>query len=181
MKQLSIGIVCLLSIVSAAPVQALCFLCGITDALSGDPAPKADKKVYPATMAVKRVGEKPHFTGGMAGNRSQWHIDIDLPVINDHVNNGILRSYVRVIDRHYSEDIRCRIMSAYWSNANDSVYGSWGAYKYSDGSSNNQQVLSTGGVYSSMIRHEFFNCRIPGTYQGNSSYIISYEVHEQRD
>lgn len=138
-----------------------------------------DAKTYPGSMGVKWSGGTPVYSTSAIGNSSssQW-LYIDLPVINDDMSNGIQSSWVKVLDRHYNSNVRCSINSAYWNNTYDQFYGSWGGNRYSTGSSNNAQTLSTGGATGGSSRHEYFSCAIPPTYSGNRSYIISYYVNE---
>ena len=95
--------------------------------------------------------------------------------MSEDLNN----SWVGVLDRHYSSNVRCSVNSAYWNNTADTFYGWWGANRYSSGSGNDRQKLSWGGLSGSgETVHTYFSCRIPPTYLGNRSYIISYHTNE---
>ncbi len=142
-------------------------------------AQAGDRKVYPGSMGAKYSGPEPSYNASAIANPSsvQW-MYVDLPVINDDKNSGIDYSYVRVLDRHYSSNVRCSINTVYWNNSADAFYGYWGPRIYSNGSSDNEQVLHTGSATHGSNRHEYFSCAVPPTYLGNRSYIISYTVEE---
>ena len=130
-------------------------------------------------MAVRTSGEDMVQWYGTIFNPSytSW-LFVQLPVINDNTGSGISGSWVHVVDQHYSSNVRCRINSAYWNNTYDTMYGYWGSYRYSSGSSGNRQTLSTGSAAHGSTRHEFFICAVPPRYNGRASYIVSYIVEE---
>ena len=139
-----------------------------------------DAKTYPGSMGVRWSGSNPSFNHSAIGNPSstQW-LYVDLPVINDSMSENIHNSWVRVLDRHYSSDIRCSFNTAYWNNTGDTFYGWWGANRSSNGSSNKSQFLSTGSSGGAgALYHHYFSCRIPPTYSNSLSYIISYHANE---
>lgn len=142
-------------------------------------AEAADRKVYPGSMAITWSGPAPAYYYGSVSNPSStsW-MYVDLPVINDDTTSGIDISLVKVLDRHYSSDIRCSINTVYWNNSAGTFYGYWGPNAYSAGSSNTEQTLSTGAASHGSTRHEYFSCALPPTYSGNRSHIISYTVEE---
>ncbi|MCG8312616.1 MAG: hypothetical protein MI976_05320 [Pseudomonadales bacterium] len=138
-----------------------------------------DQKVYPGSMGVKYSGPTPTYSTSSIGNPSStsW-MYVDLPAIND-LSDDVKASYVRVLDRHYSSDVRCTVNQAYWNNTADTFYGWWGGAQYSGGSSTNSQTLNTGAVGGTGgAVHTYFSCRVPPTYSGNVSRIISYSVTE---
>ena len=141
------------------------------------PALADDGKVYPGSMGVRYAGTStPCLNYSAIGNPSanQW-LYLDLPVIRD-ASPGISTSWVQVIDRHYSANIRCQLYSMYRCGCS---YCGWiGPERYSSGSACTRQVLNTGGVGSNSISHYYFSCKIPPKYNNNKSYIISYYVRE---
>jgi hypothetical protein len=139
-----------------------------------------DAKTQPGSMGVRYAGASPSYNASAIGNPSstEW-VYLDLPVINDDMSNDIGYSNVRVLDRHYTSDVCCSVNSVYWNSSASAFYGWWGATKCSAGSSNNLQYLITGGVSGAgSTYHQYFSCRIPPTYSGNRSYIVSYYVDE---
>jgi hypothetical protein len=130
-------------------------------------------------MGVKHSGPTPSYSGSAIYNPSSsaW-MYVDLPAIND-ANDDIAASNVRVVDRHYSSDVRCSINQAYWNNTADAMYGWWGSNVSSSGSSGNSQTLNTGALGATGLTvHTYFSCRIPPAYSGNRSSIVSYYVNE---
>lgn len=139
----------------------------------------ADRKVYPGSMGVKFSGPTPTYNFSAIGNPSSttW-MYVDLPAINDDTTSGIDTSWVQVLDRHYTSNVRCSINSAYWNNTYDSFYGYWGPSVSSTGSSNDAQTLNTGAATGGSTRHEYFSCAVPPSYSGNVSYLVSYMADE---
>ncbi|BFM04892.1 hypothetical protein [Halioxenophilus aromaticivorans] len=139
----------------------------------------ADWKTYPGSMGVKFKGPSPYINhSGIYNPSSTSVMYVDLPIINDD-SNDIASSNVRVIDRHYSQDIRCSVNQRYMSTSSGSVYGYMGGNKLSSGSSAFLQKLNTGALGGSgSAVHSYFSCKIPPTYSGNRSGIFSYYVNE---
>jgi hypothetical protein len=152
----------------------------LASSLAVPQAHAGDAKLYPGSMGVRFGGANPSYNFSTIGNPSstEW-MYLDLPAINDHMSEDVNNTWVRVLDRHYSSDIRCSFNTAYWNNTTDSFYGWWGANKYSIGSGNDAQILYTGGTGGAgSAYHHYFSCRIPPAYAGNRSYIVSYYVNE---
>ena len=158
---------------SSALMSAL-LLFGSAAAMAGD------AKTYPGSMCVRYSGSTPSYNTSAIGNpsSSQW-LYVDCPVINDEMSKDLANSWVGVLDRHYSYDANCSINSAYWNNSASAFYGWWGENKYTAGSGNNLQKLTwgaLGGAGESV--HTYFSCKIPPSYSGNVSYIVSYHANE---
>lgn len=117
----------------------------------------------------------PSYNFSAIGNPSatQW-LYLDCPAVHDARN--ISSGWVRVMDLHYYSDVTCSLNSIYFSGG--AVWG-WGTPERSSvGSSANTQQLAFGGVGASDIAHYYYSCRIPPTFNGNLSYITSYQVIE---
>ena len=141
------------------------------------PALAADGKIYPGSMGVRYAGTStPTYNCSAIGNpsSSSW-LYLDLPAIHDTISGNINKSWVRVIDQHYSSDIKCTLCSVYRHKC--SYYG-WFSADNSKGSGCHAQVLNTGGVGANKHSHYYFSCKIPPKYNNNTSYIISYKVEE---
>ena len=140
-----------------------------------------DAKVYPGSMAVRWSGTStPSYYASAVGNpsASQW-LYVDLPVINDSMAEHVHSSSVRVVDRHYSSNVRCSLNSVYWNSTTGTMWGYWGSTKSSSGSSDGLQYLSTGSSSGAgSTYHQYFSCAIPPAYYGHRSYIVSYYVNE---
>ncbi len=141
-------------------------------------ASAADGKIYPGSMGVRYAGTStPTYNCSAIGNPSttNW-LYLDLPAIHDVISGNIKRSWVRVIDQNYRDDIYCRLYSVYRSGCG---YAGWTSpARWSSGSNCIEQVLSAGGVGANTRSHYYFSCRIPPKYSNNTSYIISYYVEE---
>lgn len=144
-----------------------------------NPAMAGDAKTYPGSMCVKYSGGNPSYLWSMIGNPNTSYIYVDCPVINDSMSESIKNAWVGVLDRNFNQEFRCSLNSAYWNDTHDTMYGWWGANKYSEGSSNNRQKLSWGSLGGADENvHHYFSCRIPAIYSGQTSYIINYHVNE---
>ena len=142
------------------------------------PALASDGKIYPGSMGVRYAGTStPTLSCSAIGNpsTSSW-LYLDLPAIHDTIGGNINKSWVRVIDQHYSSNISCQLCSVFRSGC--SWYGWVSPTRYSSGSGCNEQVLSPGGVGANSRSHYYFSCKIPPRYNNNTSYIISYYVSE---
>jgi hypothetical protein len=103
---------------------------------------------------------------------------VGCPFVRDVVAwGGALGAMVKVVDRHYSEDIDC----ALWSQNTDSADG-WSGYyvtRSSSGSDAGVQTLYFPALsnYSNASSY-VMECRIPAVYSGNQSQIVSYQTTE---
>ena len=142
------------------------------------PALASDGKIYPGSMGVRSSGTStPIILWSAIGNPSSgsW-LYLDLPVIKNTKAGNINKSWVRVIDQHYKENVSCKLCSVYRSGC---IYtGSFSPTKESSGSGSNEQVLLPGGVTANSQSYHYFSCKIPPKYSNNTSYIISYFVEE---
>lgn len=143
------------------------------------PALAADAKIYPGCMGVRYAGTStPTYHCGAIGNPStSSYLYLYLPAIHDKIAGNINKSWVRVLDRHCSKNIRCRLYSRYSCGCGCCGWTGPGP-KYSWGCGCNPQVLNTGGVNANSISHYYFSCRIPPKYNNRISYISSYYVRE---
>ena len=141
------------------------------------PALAGESKIYPGSMGVRYAGTStPTYNCSAIGNpsTSSW-LYLDLPAIRGPWSKT-KQSYVSVIDRHPSANIRCRLCSVYQWDCKKYVWCS--QTRYSSGSGCHEQMLDTGGVKVAFSSHLYFSCRIPPRYNNNTSYIISYYVRE---
>ena len=140
-----------------------------------------DGKVYPGAMGIRwsSYDPFPSFNYGMIENpsSSKW-LRLSLPVVHDSIYaKSITSGWVKAVDRHYSKNVKCYLRAAF---RNGSSFYTWtSAIKYTSGSSSGPQTLKFGSVGMNSISHYYFTCRIPPTYSGNRSGIVSYYVLEQ--
>lgn len=139
----------------------------------------ADGKIYPGSMGVRWNGADPlpalNFSS-LENPSSQW-LRVDLPVVKDSIGNSIRSGLVKVVDRHYSLDVRCNLVSIF--RGGSAFAGWWSGNRFSTGSSNNTQTLSYPGVGANSSCHYYYSCHIPPVYAGNRSSIVSYRVDER--
>jgi hypothetical protein len=135
-----------------------------------------DGKNYPGSMCVRWSGTStPVYNFSAIGNPSSttW-LYLDCPAVKDASN--IASGWVRMLDRHYSSNISCRLYSVYASTGG--YYGWVTPVVSSTGSSANPQHRPFGGIGGNSIAHYYYSCSIPPTYSGYVSYITSYQVSE---
>jgi len=151
---------------------ALGMTIGASFALAGD------GKIYPGSMCVRYAGTgTPSYNFSAIGNPSatQW-LYLDCPVIHDTIGGNINKGWVRMIDQHYSSDVRCSLNSYYRSG--NAFWGWWTANKSTSGSGAHPQHITFNGIGANSLAHYYYSCRIPPRYSGNTSYITSYNVEE---
>ena len=138
----------------------------------------ADSKIYsgsfctnPKTTAIS-IWRGRTFNDASSGN---W---VGCPFVRDIVGwGGTASAWVKVVDRHYSDDVSC----ALWSQNVDSSDG-WSGYvvsQNSSGASNGVQTLTFPGLSNYSASSSYvMECWMPGTYAGNASQIVAYSVTE---
>ena len=139
-----------------------------------------DGKIYPGSMGIRWNSSDPvpHLSASAVFNSSSTKsLRLDLPVIHDSIHHSISSGWVRVIDRHYNQNIRVSMNSVYRNGC--SFWGWWGANKYSAGTNCSAQALSFPGLGSNSQAHYYYSVTIPPTYSGNKSGIVSYYVAEK--
>jgi hypothetical protein len=142
------------------------------------PTQATDGKIYPGSMGVRYAGtDTPSLNFSAIGNPSSttW-LYLDLPVIKDSINHNIERGWIKAIDMNYYSDITGTLLSTY---RNGNQWWGWtnGSMKTS-GTSSGVQTLSFGSLGANSGCHYYYSCRIPPSYNGNTSYIVSYKVDE---
>lgn len=134
----------------------------------------SDAKQYPGAACHTTSPGTTSFPWGRAEHHGVSPIHFECPVVRDATGGYIRSGWVRVVDRHYSDDVICFLQS--WPASNPSS-GHFSVRK-SAGSSAQTQALYFGslGTYSDAFYH--LSCQVPGTYSGNASGIVSYVVDE---
>jgi len=140
-----------------------------------------DTKSYPATFC-QQAGryQNLNYYHGRAQNRSASTVIADCPVVVDSPVASIeALVYVRTVDRHYSRDIRCTI-HVYDPTSPHPEYAS--SSRSTRGSGDFVQTLAFDFRKSRLYHYKFgptlIGCSIPGTFNGNRSEIVAYEVRE---
>ena len=102
------------------------------------------------------------------------------PIVKDTLGKGINDGWIKVVDRHTSENFTCSVKSRYRNNS-----GSWTDYwsgnKLSAGFGSHTQTLGFGQFgHVSGGSHYYVVCEIPKKHPSNgTSYIVSYRVDEK--
>jgi hypothetical protein len=139
-----------------------------------------DSKVYTGSFCIGRVNTSTvidNWRGRMFNLDSIGHW-VHCPFVRDIVRwGGTVNAWVKVVDRHYSDDLHCGL----WSQNVDSSDG-WSGYivsRSSSGSSTGVQTLNfpTLSNYSANSSY-IMECLVPGKYSGNASQIVAYSMIE---
>ena len=168
------GPYCLLNLVRTLALSVIFTLSFLSTKASAQ-----DYKTYPGSMCVKWQGPEPTISfSSILNPSSSEYLYVDCPLIVDVTDGHVSLPYVVLLDQHYSKDVRCSINSA--QRKNSTWYGYWGSNQFSEGNSTNKQEFlwykhSKAGDYGIY----YFSCRIPPTYNGNKSAIISYGAGEE--
>lgn len=140
----------------------------------------ADAKIYPGSMGVRWNATDPvpelNTSSIQNPSSSRW-LRLDLPVIHDSLGRPIRAGWVKVLDRHYSQNVRCTLVSVFRSGGSFSGWTS--PTRSSSGSGNSPQTLYFPAQASNSQCHYYFSCHVPRTYGGNRSAIVSYVVDER--
>jgi len=141
--------------------------------ISASTAYAVDGKNYPGSMCVRWNGGTPVYDGSSIGNSSpSTPLYLDCPAVKDATN--IRSGWVRVIDRHYSENVRCNLVVSETIGTGHPL-----GWQSSNGSNNQQQILRwNSGAGAQNHSYYYYSCVIPPAYNGARSYINSYQVQE---
>jgi hypothetical protein len=144
--------------------------------VSAPQAQAGDAKVYAGSSCVPYGSNRsPSYSRSSIYNLSaSQSLDVDCPAVHDDKN--IARGWVRVIDQHYSDKVSCTLNSIYFSGS--SAYGWWSGQESSGSSSSLQHLAFVGNSPVNSTSHYYLSCRIPPTYNGYPSSVISYQVDE---
>lgn len=156
-------------------------LCSVVASMASAGIVMADSKIYPGELCRGRASAMTMIDvwRGRAFNVDSYEHWVHCPVVRDIVDvGGAGDAWVKVVDRHYYDDVSCGM----WSQNVDS-YDGWSGYvvsRSSSGSSTSVQTLyfptlSNYSTYSSYT----MECLMPGRYAGNSSQIVAYLMGER--
>lgn len=146
----------------------------------------AGKASYPGSMCVKwnSFDPEPALNASKIQNPSttKW-LRLDCPVVRtdfDSLFNDaeVDDSWARMVDRHYSSNGRCRLVSYSHNTSGSSSF--WGtATRHTSGSGNQAQQLNTNGLDGENgASHLYFSCHVPPVYNGNRSALTTYWVNQ---
>jgi hypothetical protein len=142
--------------------------------LATSPALAADGKDYPGALCQPRLSTYTfdRATIGRVFNTSTSPQTWICPHVHDI--NGDYVGQITVIDMHLDADVTCTLYSR-------TRTGSFvdAAEVKSAGTNPAPQPLITKQVKGEGNGYAFFNCTVPGMYDGEASGIVSYEVTDQ--
>jgi hypothetical protein len=158
-----------------ATLSAIAVMSGVLDVSQ---ARALDGKVYPGSMCVRWSGPNPVYANSGIGNPGTTTLYLDCPAAHDSINYGINNGWVKVLDRHFSSPAQCNLNSLYASGS--WFFGWWTPFRSSIGGSASSPVetLYFGSLSSSSTAHYYYSCRVPPTYNGYVSYLMTYKVDE---
>ena len=158
-------------------------LVAFTIATLGTSQVHADEKVYPGSLCVRYAGSQAvNYYWSAIGNRSSdtW-LYLDCPVVRDTIGIGvggsIYRGKVRVNDRNLDYGIECTLVAA-WRHVSGLNWWTW--TNGTGAAEAGVRVIPYGTINtSSSDVYYYYSCRIPPTYNGAISEIVSYSVEEK--
>ena len=151
----------------------------VTFSITALPTFAVDGKVYPGSMGVRWNASDPLpalNTSAIFNPSSTKSLRVDLPVIHDVISRRIKKGWVRVIDQHFTRNVRTQMVSVY--RRCNGFRGWFSANKYSQGTSKCAQLKGFGALGSTSQAHYYYSCTIPPAYKGQRSGIVSYYAEE---
>jgi hypothetical protein len=151
-------------------------------AFATSPAHAAEDKIYPGAQCVLNtlsLGQPTVNFFGSIGNPSPTNnLYVHCPLIHDlnttKINFGVVAVINQVAGSAFVNRVNCTLFSL--NIPSDGTWtGSWDT-QYSSTTSANTQYLVFGSLPQS--DHYFYNCAIPGRYNGKTSYVNAYRINE---
>ena len=146
----------------------------------------AGQALLPASACVKWNSSDPEPSlayGELRNPSSTRWLRVDCPVMRTDFDGflhdaGVEGSWIRMVDKHYNSNGNCRLVS--YSHNTNSTTSYWATgLRSTSGSGNHAQVLNTGSLGGeNSSSHLYFSCRIPPSYSGNYSSIVSHYVNQ---
>lgn len=146
------------------------------------PALANDAKTLPGAACQPKSSSPTAFeinSSGQLVNTSTTDLIVICPIVRDvmaaNSSNGINKAQVHVIDRNVDRLFTCTLRS---HATNTTGAGSSSRNTGNSFASANVQVLEYRNLASSADGYYFFECTIPGTYNGSLSSIVTYNWNE---
>lgn len=145
-----------------------------------------DRKNYAGFMCIRETGSggTPAFwAGGIVNDSSTSWLNLRCPVIKDVVSQGVKSGQVRMMDRHFTLDISCTLVSARLNGPGGHSYAFSPTITSGPGGDPNVNLRvgsftnGLSGVTSTDSHYEL-SCSIPPTQNGLASMISSYSITE---
>lgn len=134
---------------------------------------------YPGSMCVRWAGAMPSYYYSFIGNGSatqSLYVDCVAPRFDiGWPGNSDGNGWVRTLDRHYTDNVNCTFVSAFYT---DNTYAWSSSTQSTAGSSDLAQQLNFGDLPANSVSHFYYSCRIPPAYAGNQSHITTYRLSQ---
>jgi hypothetical protein len=118
------------------------------------------------------------YYGSIGNPSSTNNLFVDCPIAHDFNIAGISSGVVAVINQiagsGFVDRVACTLFSL--NIPADGVFTGWWDTQYSATTSSKTQYLVFGSLPAS--DHMYYNCIIPGKYNGKTSYINAYRMTE---
>ncbi len=146
----------------------------------------AGEASYPGAACVKWSAGDPQpllsYSEILNPSSTAW-LRVDCPITRTDFDSflhdaGVESSWVRMVDRHYTSNGSCRLVS--YSHNTDGTASYWTTgTQYTSGTGNQAQQLNIGSLDGENgASHLYFSCQIPPTYAGNYSTLVTYYVNQ---
>lgn len=146
----------------------------------------AGQVILPGSDCVKwrSSDPEPYLSASRIYNPSstQW-LRVDCPVVRTDFDSflhdaAVENSWVRIVDRHYTINGSCKLVSFSHNTSGTTSYWATGT-RYTSGSGTQAQHLNTGSLGGeNSASHLYFSCYIPPRYSGNMSGLTTYYVNQ---
>jgi hypothetical protein len=131
-------------------------------------------KTYPAANCVSNDPDYWTTSYGYARNNGTGELLMYCPIVRDASSSLSQTGTVWVTDRHYSEDVCCSSRS---KNPGGNALR-FTSDECSSGVNANVALSFSGPVMAGTWEHRFYQCTVPGTYEGNASEVLTYRSQE---
>jgi hypothetical protein len=140
------------------------------------PAAFADggMKTYPAANCVSNDPDYWTTSYAYGRNNGTGAATLYCPIVREESSLLTQAGTVWVTDRHYSENVCCSSRS---KNPGGNALR-FTADQCSSGVDGGVALAFSGPVMAGSWEHRFFQCTLPGTYEGNASEVLTYRSQE---
>jgi len=131
-------------------------------------------KTYPAANCVSNDADVRVTGNGYDQNAGTGAATLICPITREESSTLNQTGTVWVTDRHYSENVCCSSRS---KNPGGNALR-FTATECSSGVNGGVALGFVGPVMAGTWEHRFFQCTVPGTYEGNRSQVLTYRQQE---
>jgi hypothetical protein len=144
-------------------------------ALSATPA-LADglMQTSPGAACLSNDADAKITGNGYRQNQGTGVATLYCPIVREESSTLSQTGHVWVTDRHYSENVCCSSRS---KNPGGNALR-FTANECSTGVNGGVALAFTGPVMAGSWEHRFYQCSLPGTYEGNASEVLTFRSKE---